>query len=145
MLLPPPISTRTAKLLPATCLVRSGPATTVPHGGNARDAVVDALLSRLDVSVLGRSHVLSIKMRAAESDKAAALANAFADRYLAQQKQDKVAANDEAETFLVNRITELRAQADKADRAVEEYRQRYGLYKGASVGVTTQQIGRAHV
>src|SRR3546814_15054830 len=38
------------------------------------------------------------------------------------------------------RITELRAQADKADRAVEEYRQRYGLYKGASVGVTTQQL-----
>src|SRR3546814_9408194 len=45
------------------------PATPVPHGGNARDAVVDALLSRLDVSVLGRSHVLSIKMRAAESAK----------------------------------------------------------------------------
>lgn len=105
-----------------------------------KDVVIDTLLSRLDVSTLGRSHVLSIQVKAQESSRAASIANAFADAYLARQRLEKVKANDEAEQFLTDRIAMLRQQVEKADQAVEEYRRQNGLYKGASVGVTTQQL-----
>lgn len=104
------------------------------------DSVIDTLLSRLDVSTLGRSHVLSIQAKAQDSSRAAAIANAFADAYLARQRQEKIKANDEAEQFLTDRIAMLRQQVEKADQAVEEYRRQNGLYKGANVGVTTQQL-----
>lgn len=104
------------------------------------DSVIDTLLSRLDVSTLGRSHVLSIQAKAQDPSRAASIANAFADAYLARQRLEKVKANDEAEQFLTDRIATLRQQVEKADQAVEDYRRQNGLYKGASVGVTTQQL-----
>lgn len=104
------------------------------------DLVIDTLLSHLDVSTLGRSHVLSIQVKAEDPDEAAAIANAFADAYLARQRREKIEANDEAEKFLTDRIAALRQQTEKADQAVEDYRRKNGLYKGANVGVTTQQL-----
>lgn len=105
-----------------------------------KDLVVDTLLGRIDVSTLGRSHVLSIQAKAMAPERAAAIANAFADAYLARQRLDKVEANEEAERFLADRIASMRQQVEKSDRAVEEYRRQHGIYKGANVGVTTQQL-----
>jgi len=102
--------------------------------------VIDTLLGRIDVSTLGRSHVLSIQAKALEPERAADIANAFANAYLARQRLEKVEANNEAEKFLTDRIASLREQVEKSDRAVENYRRQNGLYKGASVGVTTQQL-----
>lgn len=102
--------------------------------------VVDVLLARTDVTQLGRSHVLGIKVRSENPERSAALGNAFAEAYLAQQRTEKVEATEEADRFLTNRIEELRQQVAKSDQAVEEYRRRHGLYKGASAGITSQQL-----
>ncbi|TXL75719.1 polysaccharide biosynthesis tyrosine autokinase [Vineibacter terrae] len=107
----------------------------------ARDShMIDVLLSRVDVSVLGRSHVLGIKVSSANPQTAAAISNALADIYLDYQRQEKVKASERVEKFLTGRISELREQVRKSDQAVEEYRKRYGLYKGQSSGVTSQQL-----
>lgn len=102
--------------------------------------VIDTLLNKLDVSTLGRSHVLSIQVQSQDPYLAANIANALAEAYLARQRSDKVAATEEVEQFLADRIAALRQQVEESDRAVEEYRRANGLYKGASVGVTTQQL-----
>jgi succinoglycan biosynthesis transport protein ExoP len=104
------------------------------------DLVIDTLLAHLDVSPLGRSHVLSIEVKAKDPDRAALIANAFSDAYLARQRLEKVRANDEAEKFLTDRIAMLRQQVEKADEAVEEYRRQNGLYKATNASVTTQQL-----
>jgi polysaccharide biosynthesis transport protein len=111
-----------------------------PDNGN--DLTIDILLGHVDVSTLGRSHVLSIKAESRNPATAAAIANALAERYLEYQRRDKIEQMDRVDKFLLGRITELREQVRKADQAVEEYRRTHDLYKGAGSGgnVTAQSL-----
>ena len=104
------------------------------------DRIVDNLLTQVTATTLGRSHVLSVQAEAHDPDKAAAIANAFANAYLVAQRGDKVATADEVDKFLQSRIAELRQQVQKSEQAVEDYRRQNGLYQGASTGVTSQQL-----
>ncbi len=102
--------------------------------------MVDLLLSRVDVSTLGRSHVLSVKAEAQNPATAAAIANTLADQYLDYQRRDKVESLDRVDKFLLGRVSALREQVAKSDQAVEDYRRSHDLYKSASTSVTAQQL-----
>jgi succinoglycan biosynthesis transport protein ExoP len=106
------------------------------------DRMIDLLLSRVDVSTLGRSHVLSVKAEAQNPTTAAALANVLAERYLDYQRRDKIESMDRVDKFLLGRVAELREQVAKSDQAVQDYRRSHDLYKSAGngVGVTAQQL-----
>ena len=111
---------------------------------NADDRTIDSLLSHIDVSTLGRSHVLSVKAESRNPQTASAIANALAERYLDYQRRDKIESMDRVDKFLMGRVAELRDQVRKSDQAVEDYRRTHDLYKSAgstsSGGVTTQQL-----
>lgn len=102
--------------------------------------MIDTLLSRVDVSTLGRSHVLSVKAEAQNPTMAADLANALAERYLDYQRHEKISSMDRIDKFLMGRIAELREQVKKSDQAVEDYRRSNELYKSTGSGVTAQQL-----
>ncbi len=102
--------------------------------------MINRVISRIDVSSLGRSHVLSVKVDSENPETAAAIANTLADVYLEYQRREKVEVTERVEKFLQSRIAELREQVRKSDQAVEDYRRRYGLYKGQTSGVTSQQL-----
>jgi polysaccharide biosynthesis transport protein len=102
--------------------------------------IIDVLLSHVDVSLLGRSHVLSVKAESRNAGMAASVANTLADTYLDYQRREKVATLDRVDKFLLGRIAELREQVRKSDQAVEDYRRGHGLYKSSNSGVTTQQL-----
>jgi capsular exopolysaccharide synthesis family protein len=104
------------------------------------DRMISILLSRVDVSTLGRSHVLSVKAEAQNPATAAAVANALAEHYLEYQRREKIASMDRVDKFLLGRITELREQVSKSDQAVEDYRRSNDLYKSGGGGVTAQQL-----
>lgn len=104
------------------------------------NTIIDTLLAKLEVTTLGRSHVLNIEARSVAPDTAAAIANGFSEAYLARQRSDKVEASEEVEKFLTGRIATLREQVEKSDQAVETYRRENNLYQGASAGVTAQQL-----
>src|SRR6267154_3176199 len=104
------------------------------------DRMIDALLYRVDVSTLGRSHVLSVKAESQNPSTAAAIANTLAERYLEYQRRDKIESMDRVDKFLLGRISELREQVAKSDQAVEDYRRSHGLYKSGGSGVTAQQL-----
>lgn len=104
------------------------------------NGMIDTLLAKVEVTTLGRSHVLNIEARSIAPDTAAAVANGFGEAYLARQRSDKVEASEEVEKFLAGRIATLREQVEKADQAVETYRRQNNLYQGASAGVTAQQL-----
>lgn len=109
---------------------------------NADDRTIDSLLSHIDVSTLGRSHVLSVKAESRNPQTASAIANALAERYLEYQRRDKIEAMDRVDKFLMGRVAELRDQVRKSDQAVEDYRRTHDLYKsaGGGGGVTSQQL-----
>lgn len=114
-------------------------AAAVPASQRA-DRMVDQLLDRVDVSLMGRSHVLSIKAEAQSGVTAAAIANELARAFLEHQRQEKIASLDRADKFLLGRIGELREQVRKSDQAVEDYRRSHGLYKSSNTSVTAQQL-----
>lgn len=102
--------------------------------------LIDTLLSHVDVSLLGRSYVLSLKVDSTNPQTAATIANTLAESYLDYQRADKVATLDRVDKFLVGRINQLRDQVRKSDQAVEEYRRTHGLYKSSGSSVTAQQL-----
>lgn len=109
---------------------------------NADDRTIDALLSHIDVSTLGRSHVLSVKAESRNPQTAASVANTLAERYLDYQRRDKIESMDRVDKFLMGRVAELRDAVRKSDQAVEDYRRQHDLYKsaGSGGGVTSQQL-----
>lgn len=113
---------------------------TPPTAEDLDNRMIDTVLSRVDVSTLGRSHVLSVKAEAQSSTLAADLANALAERYLEYQRKEKVASMDRVDKFLMGRIAELREQVKKSDQAVEDYRRSNELYKSTGNNVTAQQL-----
>lgn len=102
--------------------------------------LIDIFLSKVDVSLLGRSHVLSVKADALDPNTASAMANTLAEIYLDFQRREKIAAMDRVDKFLLSRVSELRDQVRKSDQAVEDYRRAHGLYKSSGSGVTAQQL-----
>lgn len=102
--------------------------------------LIDTFLSHIDVSLLGRSHVLSVKADARDPETAAGMANTLADTYIDYQRRDKIATMDRVDKFLLGRVAELREQVKKSDQAVEDYRRAHGLYKSSGNGVTAQQM-----
>jgi capsular exopolysaccharide synthesis family protein len=114
---------------------------TSTQGLSAKDnRLIDYFLGDIDVSLMGRSHVLSVKADARNPQLAASMANSLADSYLDYQRRDKVATMDKVDKFLMSRVAELREQVKKSDQAVEDYRRSHGLFKGSSTGVTSQQL-----
>lgn len=105
------------------------------------ERMVDNLLSRVDVSTLGRSHVLSIRVSSRDPDHAALLANTLARSYLDLQRSEKVDTARQVEDFLQARIEDLRKQVQLSEQAVEDYRQKNGLYRTESQGIISQQLG----
>jgi len=134
---PPAVEAWIALLMPA----KPARATDAAKEAASRDdRMIDLLLSRVDVSTLGRSHVLSVKAESQDPVTAAAIANTLAERYLDYQRRDKVESMDRVDKFLLGRISELREQVAKSDQAVEDYRRSHGLYKSGGSGVTAQQL-----
>jgi len=134
---PPAVEGWIAQLMPAKPV---RPIDADREAASRDDRMVDLLLSRVDVSTLGRSHVLSVKAESQDPVTAAAVANTLAERYLDYQRHDKVESMDRVDKFLLGRISELREQVAKSDQAVEDYRRSHGLYKSGGSGVTAQQL-----
>src|SRR5579883_1362443 len=108
--------------------------------GQRENRLIDIFLSHVDVSLLGRSYVLSVKVDNTDAQTAANIANTLADTYLDYQRADKIATLDRVDKYLMGRVAELRDQVRKSDQAVEQYRRAHGLYKSSNTGVTGQQL-----
>lgn len=123
-------------------LQRASPKQTsdVAEASLAEDELVDRVSQHFNISVLGRSQVLSVKASSTSPNLAAAMANTLSAVYLAHEKNEKVAESNRIEIFLESRIGQLQRQVDESERAVANYRKKYGLYQGTNSSVTSQQL-----
>lgn len=81
----------------------------------------------LQVKRRGLTYVLEIGFTSSNADKAASIANAIADAYLAGQVNVKFEATSKASTWLNARLSELREHAAAAERAVADYKAEHDL------------------
>lgn len=100
----------------------------------------DVLLSKVSAGPTDRSHVLNVQVETEEPERAARIANAFANLYIEQLLVRQTTMAQQANTWLEDQIGELRKQLDADERAVEEYRKERGLYEANTTTVTDQQL-----
>jgi len=103
-------------------------------------AIQGKFLSRLSVSAVGRSRVLTINFTSENPDLAANVANAIANLYITQQLEQKFDARQKANTWLCERLTRLREEVETAERAVETARANQGIVKGRDSGLVNEQL-----
>jgi exopolysaccharide transport family protein len=92
--------------------------------------VLGTLKDNLRVTRLGRSYIEQIAYTSLDPDKAARIANAFADAYIEDQLQAKFEATHRASVWLEQRIGELRQQASDAYKAVQDFKSQNGIIIG---------------
>jgi polysaccharide biosynthesis transport protein len=85
-------------------------------------SVIDAILRRLTVYREDVANVISVSFESEDPNKAARIANAIADSYIATTLDSKIKATKMVSQWLQDRLTELRTQALDADRALQDYK-----------------------
>lgn len=99
-----------------------------PLTGTQRFRLTAAILmGRVRISNDGRSTIVDVVARAADAQRAAAIANAYVAAYLSYERQAKIDAARLASELLEEQIAPLRHQAEQAEQAVSRYREEQGL------------------
>jgi polysaccharide biosynthesis transport protein len=101
--------------------LNAGP-NTKPSNDELMRSALSIVKANLQVTRLGRSYVEQIAYTSLDPDKAARIANAFADAYIEDQLQAKFEATRRASAWLEQRIGELRRQASDAYKAVQDFK-----------------------
>lgn len=92
-----------------------------------RTRIVDDLLERVSVKPDAESYTIHLKFEASTAEKAARIANAFADIYIRNQVETRYAEIDQATGWITRQVTDMRRQVAEATAAVAEYRQKHGM------------------
>jgi succinoglycan biosynthesis transport protein ExoP len=101
-----------------------------PSNDEVLRGVLATLKDNLNVVRLGRSYIEQITYTSLDSNKAATIANAFADAYIEDQLQAKFEATHRASDWLQQRIGELRQQASDAYKAVQDFKSENSIIIG---------------
>jgi len=108
---------------------------------DARDAIVNAFLDRLDVSALGLSTSIDVGFTAGDPQKAALIANTLAQSYTEDQVATKIEAARQAAAWLSERMRQLAQQVQLQEAAVELYKTEHDLVDAADgKSLTDQQL-----
>ncbi len=92
--------------------------------------MIGHLRANLRVTRLGRSYIEQIAYTSLDPNKAATIANAFADAYIEDQLEAKFEATRRASIWLEQRIGELRKQASDAFKEVQDFKSQHGIIIG---------------
>jgi exopolysaccharide transport family protein len=111
-------------------LVWSAAPTPEPTSEDILRGVIGHLRANLRVTRLGRSYIEQISYTSLDPNKAARIANAFADAYIEDQLEAKFEATRRASIWLEQRIGELRKQASDAFKEVQDFKSQHGIIIG---------------
>jgi polysaccharide biosynthesis transport protein len=89
--------------------------------------VINILLSKLTVLNDGRSYTVTLYYESEDPEKAARVVNAFAELYLAGQREGKYKAAERGAEWLEKKIGELRERVRRTENAALEYRNKHSL------------------
>jgi polysaccharide biosynthesis transport protein len=93
-------------------------------------AAAEALVKRLTVTREDVANVINVAFESDDKFKAATIANAIADSYIATSMDAKLQSTRVASHWLQERLVELKKQVADADRALEEFRTANNLKAG---------------
>ncbi|MBB6412455.1 GumC family protein [Mesorhizobium sangaii] len=103
-------------------------------------ATLDALRRRLAVKRADKVLVIDVIVTAKSADKAALLANAIAQAYLADQASSRAQAATDASKSITARLDEQRKRVQQAENAVEAYKSANNMVMAAGNLVSDQEL-----
>jgi succinoglycan biosynthesis transport protein ExoP len=109
-----------------------------PSDNELMRRVLGIVRDNLRVTRLGHSYIQQISYTSLDPDKAAKIANAFADAYIEDQLQAKFEATHRASIWLEERIGELRQQASNAYKAVQDFKSENSIIIGVDGKLTSE-------
>jgi capsular exopolysaccharide synthesis family protein len=101
---------------------------------------VRKLQANLTIKRTGLTYVVSIDYRSLSPTKAARISNAVTDAYFIGQLDSKYRAAGRANSWLQDRVRELKTQAEATERAVAEYKSKNSTVDADGRPLTEQQI-----
>jgi polysaccharide biosynthesis transport protein len=105
--------------------------------------VLDSLRKHLSMAPVSHSRVMQISAYSHDRHKAALIANAVVDSYIAVHLEQKAAVSGEAHRFIEKQLGELREAANNAAQAVEDYRNQNGLIAGEKNTLLQEELTAA--
>lgn len=121
-------------------LAPPAPPTTPDEIRLGRERAASALRGGLKVQRMGLTYIIGVSFTSLNPEKSARIANAFAGQYIANQVSDKGGANRQANTFLEERLNQLRGEVQSAEAAVESYRSANNLLTSSGATLTEQEV-----
>ncbi|MGB6117720.1 MAG: Wzz/FepE/Etk N-terminal domain-containing protein [Mesorhizobium sp.] len=107
----------------------------------AEDRVINAMREKLNVYRVENSRVIVVEFSSEDRELAAAVPNAIADAYLAQQQRAKLQSNNDATNWLAPEIEDLRKRVKDAEGKVAAFRSSSDLMVGQNnSALATQQL-----
>lgn len=111
------------------------------HGSRPfRDAAVNAMIASLDAKRIGTAYALRVSYVDQSPDRAARIANGYAQLYADERVANLVAENSTAIRVLQSRMEELRTQAQTDFGALQRYRIRNNLQTKSGTALTEQEV-----
>ena len=107
---------------------------------HSADDIVAAFLDRLSATRINVSNVIELSFNWNEPVRAAEIANAIANAYIAEQLNAKFEANRTATVWLQQRLRELADQAESAERAVNAYKSQNNIVSAGGKPLDEQQV-----
>ncbi|AZO74488.1 MAG: polysaccharide biosynthesis tyrosine autokinase [Mesorhizobium sp.] len=103
------------------------------------------LQSALGVSRVGLGNVIEIDVSVYDPQKAASLANAIAQAYVADRLKSRYEGVQKASTWLSDRAAYLRAELSRSEQAVQKFRVDHNLLGTPAGSLTDQQLSELNV
>jgi len=122
----------------------SAPGNLAPSPPPERDNLVNLILQGLKISNDGRSYTIHIAFASPHPHIAAAVANTYAQQYVANTLDMKADATIRANELLSQRLVELRRELEASETALETYRRAGGMLGDKAGTIVTQQLSQTN-
>jgi capsular exopolysaccharide synthesis family protein len=107
-----------------------------------REEIISAFLKGLSVERVEKSRAINVSFTSESPLTAWRAANTLGDAYLSWRTSERFEDARKAGSWLEERAQKLRERIEKAEMAIQEYRERNGLLEGERVTLIAEQISR---
>jgi exopolysaccharide transport family protein len=107
-----------------------------------RNEVIDAVLDRLKAAPVGRSRVIEVTFTSIDPERAALVANTFAELYMRDKVENKVETSERTSRWLREWLETLRLKTEDAEKAAATFREKHDLVQGERALLSAQEISQ---
>jgi capsular exopolysaccharide synthesis family protein len=116
----------------------------VPGEALESHLVTENFHERLAVKPQINSRVIAVSFVSVDPSKARLITNTLLDEYILSRLEAKYESTKRANSWLGERIAELRENVENSESEVELLRQQYGLIDGGGVSLSTQELAETN-